>query len=181
MNLERKKIGLMLALIISTFCGCQNDWKSAFDTQLAELGHRNWIVVADSAYPSQNSKGITTLVTGESQTEVLTYVLQQIELSPHVRPKIMFDQELAFVTDQDALGVGSYKEDLKRLLGSREASEMSHEQIIEQLDRASEMYKLLIIKTNMTIPYTSVFINLDCDYWSEGKEQRLRSVMGKAE
>jgi len=36
------------------------------------------------------------------------------------------------------------------------------------------MYKILVLKTDQTVPYTSVFIKLDCGYWNEGKEKRFR-------
>jgi hypothetical protein len=32
----------------------------------------------------------------------------------------------------------------------------------------------------MTIPYTSVFIRLDCKYWSADQEKRLREKMAKS-
>jgi hypothetical protein len=32
----------------------------------------------------------------------------------------------------------------------------------------------------MTIPYTSVFFELDCGYWSAAAEQRLRKAMSAA-
>jgi hypothetical protein len=35
----------------------------------------------------------------------------------------------------------------------------------------------LIVKTDMTIPYTSVFFELDCGYWNAEAEQRLRQAM----
>jgi hypothetical protein len=36
-----------------------------------------------------------------------------------------------------------------------------------------------VLKTRMTIPYTSVFLRLDCGYWSDEQEKRLREKMGK--
>jgi hypothetical protein len=33
----------------------------------------------------------------------------------------------------------------------------------------------------MTIPYTSVFIRLDCKYWSADAEKRMRARMAAAE
>jgi len=38
-------------------------WRATLDDRLPLLGHRNWIVVADSAYPWQASAGIETIVT----------------------------------------------------------------------------------------------------------------------
>jgi hypothetical protein len=31
--------------------------------------------------------------------------------------------------------------------------------------------------TNLTLPYTSVFLELDCGYWSPEAEQRLRDAI----
>jgi hypothetical protein len=36
---------------------------------------------------------------------------------------------------------------------------------------------VLILKTNLRLPYTSVFIELDCGYWSPEAERRLRDKM----
>lgn len=38
----------------------QTDWQTVLKEKLPLLGHRNWIVVTDMAYPSQAKKGITT-------------------------------------------------------------------------------------------------------------------------
>jgi len=36
-----------------------------------------------------------------------------------------------------------------------------------------------MIKTNLSLPYTSVFIWLDCGYWSDEAEKRLRASFTK--
>ena len=46
-----------------------------------------------------------------------------------------------------------------------------------KLDEAGQTFRILIIKTNMTIPYPSVFLQLNCKYWSADAEQRLRAQM----
>jgi hypothetical protein len=53
--------------------------------------------------------------------------------------------------------------------------------IIEQLDQAGESFKVVIIKTDLVLPYTSVFIRLDCGYWSAEAEAALRESMRKGE
>ena len=50
-----------------------------------------------------------------------------------------------------------------------------HDEIISKLDHAARMFSILIVKSTMTIPYTSVFIELDCGYWNADAEARLRS------
>ena len=52
-----------------------------------------------------------------------------------------------------------------------------HEQIIAKLDQSAQVFRVLIIKTEMTIPYTSVFFELDCGYWNADAEQRLREAI----
>jgi hypothetical protein len=54
---------------------------------------------------------------------------------------------------------------------------LPHEEIISKLDQAGQTFRVLIIKTNLTIPYTSVFLQLDCAYWSAEAEQKLRGAM----
>jgi hypothetical protein len=52
-----------------------------------------------------------------------------------------------------------------------------HEKIISNIDEAGKTFHVLVLKTNMTIPYTSVFFRLDCKYWSADQERNLRSIM----
>lgn len=145
--------------------------------RLALYGHRNWIVVADSAYPAQARDGIETIVSGAGQVEVLGQVLERISGAQHVRPVVHIDQELEFVTEEDAPGVTAYRECLGILLRGQVVHRMPHEEIISLLDSAAEMFRVLIIKSDMTIPYTSVFIRLDCGYWSAEAEARLRATI----
>lgn len=37
----------------------------------------------------------------------------------------------------------------------------------------------MIIKTDLPLPYTPVFIRLDCGYWSAEAEKELRTAMEK--
>jgi hypothetical protein len=152
-------------------------WQSILQKTLPLYGHRNWIVIADSAYPAQARPGITTVVSDEDQLSVLRTVLGKIAASRHVRPIIYTDRELAFLTDQQAPGVSAYRKKLSELLGRRPVQADLHENIIAKLDETAKVFEVLIIKTNMTIPYTSVFIRLDCAYWSDENESKLRAAM----
>jgi len=57
------------------------------------------------------------------------------------------------------------------------ATSLPHEQIISKLDEAGKTFHILVLKTRMTIPYTSVFLRLDCGYWSDDQEKHLREKM----
>jgi hypothetical protein len=39
------------------------------------------------------------------------------------------------------------------------------------------LFRVLVVKTNMRIPYTSVFFELDCGYWNAHAEKQLRAAM----
>lgn len=180
MTNSMKPVVCISALLFIAMCGCQSQgWKGRFQSVLPEYGHRNWIVVADSAYPMQSAPGIETIYTGKTQIEVLNTVLNAIAEAPHVQAITMLDAELESVSEADAPGVSSYREALKNVLQGRQVKVMTHEDIIAELDKGAEMFNILVLKTDMTIPYTSVFLQLDCGYWGSEKEARLRAAIAK--
>jgi L-fucose mutarotase/ribose pyranase (RbsD/FucU family) len=166
--------------ILLQACSSPVHWQDELGSVLDEFGHRNWIVVADYAYPSQSAPGIETLFTGRDHLEVLDYVLGQIASAPHIRPKVMVDRELGFLSVEDAPGIEKYRSELDERLQGMEVTALPHEEIIRELDAASKLFRVMILKTNMTLPYTSVFIELDCGYWDAEREKRLRdSISGR--
>ncbi|MHC4280762.1 MAG: RbsD/FucU domain-containing protein [Planctomycetota bacterium] len=169
------------ALIVCMSCGCQKvdswRWERKLSKELKLMGHRNWIVVADSAYPAQNRAGIETIVAGSTQLEAVKKVLTATDEAKHVQAKIYLDKELESVADADAPGIHIYREELKKLLTGREAVPIEHEELIARLDEAAKVFKVLIIKTDMIMPYTTVFFELDCGYWNADAEKRLRKNM----
>lgn len=154
------------------------DWKQVLRERLPLYGHRNWIVVADSAYPAQTGGSIETIVSNANQVEVVKQVLESISASKHVRPLVYVDKELPFVDEKAAPGVLSYRQQLAELLKGQDQHPLLHEQIISKLDQVSHNFRVLIIKTNMAIPYTSVFLELRASYWSDENERKLRTAMG---
>ena len=155
------------------------DWRARLSEELPLLGHRNWIAVVDSAYPLQTSAGIETVETNAEQLDVVRAVLDELGKVKHVRPVVFTDVELKMVPESDAAGVTAYREALNAALRGRGMQSLPHEEIIGKLDEAGETFHVLVLKTKMTIPYTSVFLRLDCGYWSEEQEQRLRERMTK--
>lgn len=157
-------------------------WLTRLNQELPLLGHRNWIAVVDSAYPLQTSEGIETLETDGEQLEVVRQVLHKVAQATHIRPVIFTDAELKSVPESDAPGVTFYRDSLSHMLGqydSADVQSLPHEQIISRLDEAGKTFHILVLKTRMTIPYTSVFIRLDCGYWTDEQEKRLRERMAK--
>ncbi len=152
-------------------------WQRRVAAELPLLGHRNWIVVADSAYPAQSRAGIDTIYIGGDQAAAVSEVLKMVERAKHVRSIVYLDKELKSVAEADAPGVDSYRGALKARLGDRPFQTLPHESIIAKLDEAAKTFRVIILKTDCTIPYTSVFVELDCGYWSAEKEQRLRNTL----
>jgi RbsD / FucU transport protein family len=152
------------------------DWELRLREMLPLFGHRNWIVVADSAYPAQSKPGIETVFAGGSQVEAAGKVLDAISGSAHLRANIYVDRELASVAESDAPGILAYRAKLEKLLGPA-FRRLPHEEIIAKLDQAAQTFRVLVVKTAMTIPYTSVFFELECGYWNGAAEERLRRAM----
>jgi L-fucose mutarotase/ribose pyranase (RbsD/FucU family) len=153
------------------------NWEEVLVERIPLYGHRNWIVIADSAYPAQSSGGVETVVAGGEQLVVLRRVLGLLSDCAHIKPTVYTDQELAFVAEKDARGVAVYREQLSELLERQNVQVLPHEQIIAKLDRVGQMFRVLLIKTSMCIPYTSVFLELECGYWNAEAEKRLRASM----
>jgi D-ribose pyranose/furanose isomerase RbsD len=165
-------------LVMSTVSSlAQPDWQSKLRQELPLLGHRNWIVVADSAYPLQTAPGIETLYVDADQLEVLEAVLAELAKTTHVKPIIYTDAELKHVAEKRAPGIAAYRKGLDKLFANRPVQSLPHEQIIARLDEAGKTFKVLLIKTKLTLPYTSVFLQLDCAYWNAESEKELRAAM----
>jgi hypothetical protein len=175
---------LAVCLILVCFSGAGSagdsqarDWRTRLKEELPLLGHRNWIAVVDSAYPLQTSAGIETINTDADHLDVVKAVLGELSNTRHVRPVIFTDAELKLVPESDAIGVTAHREDLGKLLGKSNPQSLPHEEIISKLDDAGKTFHILVLKTKLTIPYTSVFIRLDCGYWSADAEKRLQESM----
>ncbi len=171
-----------MAVIASVFLvgsALASSWQEELRKQLPLLGHRNWVVVADSAYPWQTSPGITTIDTGADQISVLKETLKALRKCTHIHPVMYTDAELPFVPEKEAAGVTLYRKTLKGLLNGYDVNSLLHEQIIAKLDEAGKTFHVLLLKSKMTIPYTSVFMRLDCAYWNGAQEGRMRATMKK--
>ena len=60
--------------------------------------------------------------------------------------------------------IGNYKKELSKTLNGIEPQTLLHDSVFVKIDKAS-------------IPYSSVFLQLDCKYWSAEQERALREVM----
>src|SRR5579863_9206439 len=135
------------SLVATTQTPSRPDWHAVLDEELPVLGHRNWILIVDSAYPLQSSPGVETVETDAPQMEVLRHVLAEIDRSIHLRPDIFRDAELSYVPEEDVSGVSAYRRELQGVLGSYTVESLPHEQLIERVDEAGKTMHVLVLKT----------------------------------
>jgi D-ribose pyranose/furanose isomerase RbsD len=154
-----------------------DSWHRTLKETLPLFGHRNWIVVADAAYPVHSSLGITTVLADGEQIDILRTVLDEIASCRHVSATAYTDLELGFVDETEAHGASEYRGALDNVLSSLTRFVWPHEEIIERLDTAAGRFQVLIIKTRMCIPYTSVFLELGCGYWPPAAERALHDAI----
>jgi len=152
-------------------------WEAKLGQELPAFGHRNWIVIVDSAYPAQVSPGINLVVSGEDHFSVLEKVLKAVDGSKQISPRVFLDKELASVTEDLAPGIEACRTRLGTMLTGRTVTAIPHEELITRLDQVAKTFRILMIKTTLTLPYTSVFMELDCGYWTPEAEAKMRESM----
>lgn len=173
-------IVIVIVAVCIVGCSAGQGWQEKLNDDLKVLGHRNWILIADSAYPAQSRAGIETIYTGQTQIETVKTVLAAVDKAAHVNPNIYLDAEIEYVSEDAAPGIDAYRKELSALLGSRQVKHVKHEELIAKLDEAAKTFRVLILKTDLTLPYTSVFLELDCGYWGPEAEAKMREAIKKA-
>ncbi len=110
----------LVVLLVATTCNSLGaataDWRGELERALPLFGHRNWIVIVDSAYPLQNATGIQVVATSADHLEVLQAVLTAVRANKHVRSQIYLDAELPFVPEKHAAGIEIYRAGLAAAL-----------------------------------------------------------------
>ncbi len=184
-----KILSILVSLVLLSFTGCTTKnpgstemtstpkWQTSIRKHLPLLGHRNWILVVDKAFPEQNAAGLLTIDTNADLLTVLDFTMRQIDSSTHVRPVIYCDAELQYITKAQVPGIGAFRDSLARTLRGATPEAILHESVFTKIDEASKLFKVLVLKTNGTIAYSSVFLQLDCKYWSAESEAALRKAM----
>lgn len=128
----------------------------------------------DKAFPLQTASGTEVINTNEDLLPVLKEVMQDISASTHVKPIIFTDKELYYITPLQIGNIGAFKDSLKVELVNKPVQTMLHDSVFVKIAEAAKLFKILVLKTNQTIPYSSVYIQLDCAYWNSEKEKTLR-------
>jgi D-ribose pyranose/furanose isomerase RbsD len=162
---------ILACFAVFTFCSCssrkskpsekiieQPSWREVLKEKLPLIGHRNWIVITDMAYPLQTGDGIITLYADEPYLNVLKAVKEDIDSVPHVFAHVYRDKELTLIPESDVKGISDLRRQMDSISGSGVVY-MPHEHLIAKLAEAQKMFTVIIIKTNLTIPYTTTFFS----------------------
>ena len=155
-------------------------WKQVLRSRLPLYGDRNWIVVADSAFPEYSEPGIETIVVHEDLPTVLKYVAGAIASSKHLRSDVYLDRELKFVDEQDYPGVSQLRKTIHGDFAAGQISSIPHVDVLKKIADAGAMYRILFIKTTGRIPYSSVYIRLDCGYMTVAVRRKIDDAMHAA-
>ncbi len=169
---------LMLGVaFLSSGCagsGPGNTWKSAVNRQAAQLGYRNWIVIAEASFPAQNRPGISQVNASVEIPEALDYVLQALEQTENLRPQIYQTRELRSVGNDFAPGIDALRKRMLTSLHAHEVTELEQQSLLTLLEDASRSFDVLVIRTQTALPYSSVFLELKPGYWDATSEALLR-------
>lgn len=174
---------ILSVCIASLLCGCQDttpaelEWKDQLYKNLAIVGARNWIVIAESSFPAYTGAGIKTMVSDKTSDEVLLDVLNMLEEEAHVVPRIMISSELRSVTEDYAPGIKRYRHNINKMLPGRQHFELMSRTINSLIEDAAKQFNVLVIKTKTSLPYSNIYIELDSGYWNSESETALRKSL----
>ncbi len=154
-------------------------WLSVVDEEVHKLGAFNWIIVAEPAFPSLSRSGVTTITAPITTIEALDGVLQSIDSHSHVSPVIHLTREANAVTEHETPGINDYRTQLAQVLNGRDTLTLTNHTLNLLITDARKNYRILVIKTSTSLPYTSVFLELESGYWDGASESALRKRMSR--
>lgn len=157
----------------------ENAWRGAVDSQAAQLGYRNWIVIAEASFPAQSRPGVRQVVAPIEVPEALNYVLHALEKTEDLRPHVYVTRELRSMENDYAPGIDALRQQLKTALHGHETTELEQQSMLTLLADASRSFDVLVIRTQSALPYSSVFLELQPGYWDEASESRLRDRIAR--
>lgn len=154
-------------------------WLETVDAEVHKLGTFNWVIVAEPAFPALSRSGVTTITTPVSTLEALDGVLQSIDAHSHVRPLIHLTREANALTENDTPGINDHRAGLKQVLMGRETLTLTNNSLNLLITDARKNYRILVVKTSTSLPYTSIFLELESGYWDGESETALRKRMSR--
>ena len=173
-------------ILITSFAsvGCalnasERQWQRSVDRQVAQLGHRNWIIVSEASFPAHSREGINQVVAPAEIPEVLDYVLNSIEQHQQVYPEIYLTRELRALDQDYAPGIDQFRHEIKYALHGYKPTEIQQDSLMTLIESANQRFDVLVIRTATVLPYSSVFMELKPSYWDSDAENHLRQKISK--
>lgn len=161
-------------------CGCVNmgprksEWQLAVDRQAAQLGYRNWIVIAEASFPAHSRPGVRQVAAPVDIPEAVDYVLNALEQTENVRPQVYVTREVRSVENDFAPGIDDLRKRIRNSFHGHEPTELDQQSLLTLLEDANRSFDVLVIRTQSALPYASVFMELQPGYWDSESESRLR-------
>jgi len=149
-------------------------WKVAVDKQVAQLGNRNWIIIAEASFPAYNRIGVRQVNAEVEIPEALDYVLNVMERTENTRPNVYLARELRSVKNDYAPGIDSLRKSITDSLHGHEAIQIDHQSLQLLIEGANRNFDVLVIRTQTALPYSSVYLELLPGYWDADSEEKLR-------
>ena len=159
--------------------GPEMEMRNQIAENVTPLGARNWIVIAEASYPVYAGTGVQTVTVDASSDAVFMEVLDILEAEGKLIPRIWICKELDAVTEDYAPGIRKYRQSIGKLIPGRFHYSLPNRIINGQVEDAIKQFRVLVIKTNTTLPYSNICIELDSGYWSADSEAELRDRIEK--
>jgi len=159
--------------------GLIDQTRASIAPELQQLGARNWVVIADPTYPIPAGAGVYTMTVASGTAETFREVLDLLELQASLTPRIWVCNEMEAVPEHLAPGMAEYTKEVSSLLSGRFCYRLDERIIAMQLADAAQKFRVLFIKTNTRLPYSTLAIELDSGYWSPDAEEEVRTRLEK--
>ena len=156
-------------------------WAETVEREVEALGIQNWIIVAESSFPVVSRIGVRTLLVDGKIPEIVDFIVNHLEKSETVTPSFNTARELAFISNEQAPGIHHLRKELKEALHGHRVRQMDNRSLTLLAHSDASKYAILVLKSKTTLPYSSVFIELDSGYWDRESEDRLRHEMKAAQ
>ena len=170
---------ILTCVMVVSSLGCsifprQSTWKDAVNRQVSQLGYRNWVIVAEASFPAHNRPGFRQVTADVDVPVAVDYVLNSLERTQHVRPRVYLPREQRSVENDFAPGIDEMRKKIRASLHGHESTELEQQSLLTLLEDASRSFNVLVIRTHTALPYSSVFLELQPGYWDADSESRLR-------
>lgn len=161
--------------------GPEMELRNRIAENVTPLGARNWIVIAEASYPVYAGTGVQTVAVDAPSDAVFMEVLDILEAEGKLIPRIWICKEMDAVTEDYAPGIRKYRQSIGKLIPGRFHYSLPNRIINSQVEDAIKQFRVLVIKTNTTLPYSNICIELDSGYWSADSEAELRNRIERLE